>query len=234
MRLPDFEALVERLLAEMPPEYLDGILGVEVSRDTLPHPVRGEVYTLGECIPLPGEGDAQIRSRVVLYHGSFRALGEQNPDFEWRAEAWETLTHEIRHHLEWRARAPDLEAFDRAAEANFARHTGEEFDPLFYQAGETVADGVYRIDDDYFLERTIEEIPARLEFDWHGRGYAFTMPPDLAIPAMVTVTGIAHPPPGDVEIVLRRPTRLPDICKRPELPRLVSVEATPASAAGAD
>ncbi|HWA15659.1 MAG TPA: hypothetical protein VG817_04445, partial [Gemmatimonadales bacterium] len=80
MRLPDFEALIDRLLAEMPPEYLDGVLGVEVSRETLPHPVRADVFTLGECIPLPAEagGDGQIRSRVVLYYGSFKALSEEN------------------------------------------------------------------------------------------------------------------------------------------------------------
>lgn len=229
MRLADFETLIERLLAEMPPEYLDGILGVEVLRETLPHPVRAEIYTLGECIPLPaeGEGAGQIRSRVVLYYGSFKALSQEHPDFDWRAEAWETLTHEVRHHLEWRARAPDLEAFDRAAEANFARHNDEDFDPQFYQAGEAVADGVFRIDDDYFLERHHDKMPATVEFDWHGRGYVFQPPADLTLPAMVTVTGIAHPPPGDLVIVLRRPTRLPDIWKRPETPRLVTVAARP-------
>jgi hypothetical protein len=154
-------------------------------------------------------------------------LAEQNGDFDWRAEAWETLTHEIRHHLEWRARAPDLEAFDRAAEANFARHTGEDFDPLFYQAGEAVAAGVYRIDDDFFLEHTLEEMPPRIEFAWHGKGYVVVPPADLALPALVTVTGIAHPPPGDVVVVLRRATRLPDIWKRPETPRLVQLPARP-------
>lgn len=227
MRPADFEALVDRLLAEMPPEYLDGILGVEVSRFTLPHPSRADVFTLGECIPLPSEteGDSQIRSRVVLHYGSFKALAERDPDFDWRAETWETLTHEVRHHLEWRARAPDLEAFDRAAEANFARQNGEEFDPLFYLAGEPMANGVYRIDDDYFLEQMLEDVPPVIEFAWHGRRYALHSPADLVLPAMISVNGVSNPPPGEVVVVLRRSTRLPDIWKRPESPRVLSLDA---------
>ena len=58
---------------------------------------------------------------MVLYHGSFAALARVNGGLDWREEAWETLTHELRHHLEWRARAPDLEELDWAVEQNFAR-----------------------------------------------------------------------------------------------------------------
>lgn len=215
MRFADFEALVNRLLAEMPPEYLDGILGVEVSRETLPHPERAEVYTLGECIPMPAEagGDGQIRSRVVLYHGSFKALAEQDGDFDWRGEAWETLSHEVRHHLEWRAHAPDLEAFDRAAEANFARQSGEPFDPGFYWDGEKAGEGIYRIDDDFFLE--IQGEPAGfVDFGWHGVRYRVTLPAEFATPAYITVTGLRHPPPGDLVLVVRPRLRLRDLWKR--------------------
>jgi hypothetical protein len=80
-------------------------------------------------------------------------LAKLDSEFDWRGEAWETLTHELRHHLEWRARAPDLEEFDWAAEQNFARQDGERFDPTFYRSGEKVAEGIYRLDDDFFLER---------------------------------------------------------------------------------
>ena len=133
---------------------LEGIAEIVVSPATLPHPVRADVYTLGECIPLPATADDvdSIQSRVVLYHGSFQALARIDPGFDWREEAWETLTHEIRHHLEWRARAPALEALDAAAEANFARQSGEPFDPGFYLDGEKAGEGIYRIDDDFFLE----------------------------------------------------------------------------------
>lgn len=216
MRFTDFESLVDRLLAEMPPEYLDGILGVEVSRHTMPHPERAEVYTLGECIPMPSEvgGDGQIRSRVVLYHGSFEALAAQDAGFDWRGEAWETVTHEIRHHLEWRAHAPDLEAFDRAAEHNFARQSGEPFDPEFYQDGEKVGERVYRIDDDFFLEISGAERAASVGFSWHGAEYDVQLPAEIAPPAYITVTGLRHPPPGDLVLVLRSRLSLRDLWKR--------------------
>ncbi|HEX4600506.1 MAG TPA: hypothetical protein VH116_03855, partial [Gemmatimonadales bacterium] len=71
----------------MPPAYLDGIVAVEISPKTLPHPVRGDVYTLGECIPLEWSGTgADLQSRVALYYGSFAALARQGA-FDWREEA---------------------------------------------------------------------------------------------------------------------------------------------------
>jgi hypothetical protein len=51
MRLADFEALVRRLQTEVPAEYLEGVMEIEVSRNTLPDPTRADIYTLGECIP---------------------------------------------------------------------------------------------------------------------------------------------------------------------------------------
>lgn len=207
MRYDDFDRLVKRLARELPPEFLGGVEGLEVSRKTVPHPSRADVYTLGECIPLPTEdqaGPAGVQSRVVLYHGSFQALASLDEDFDWRAEVWETLTHEVRHHLEWRARAPDLEAFDWAADQNFARAEGEPFDPLFYQSGERVAEGVYRIDDDFFLEHVVREVPTEVRFDWHGRSYRGTTPPGATLPGLLIVEGVAEPPPGELVLVLQR------------------------------
>ena len=137
-------------------------------------PPAQDIFTLGHCIPFhAGESGSpdEIQSRVVLYHGSFRALADLDPDFDWRTEAWETLTHELRHHLEWRAREGALEEFDEAAEQNFARADGEPFDPLFHLGGEPVAEGVYQVDDDFFLDRVVRRLPPRLEFAWHGRAY---------------------------------------------------------------
>jgi len=153
VRLDDFRSLVERLLKEVPSSYLDGVVAVEVSPKTVPHPVRADIYTLGECVPLEWSGSgADLQSRVVLYHGSFAALARFAPEFEWRHETWETLSHELRHHLEWRANVEALEAYDWAAEQNFARQEGEAFDPTFYRSGEALAPGVYKVDDDVFVE----------------------------------------------------------------------------------
>src|SRR5262245_27755275 len=100
-----FEALVRRQAAEIPREYLDGVLEIVVSPRTVPHPDRPGIYTMGHAIPLPtsdSRPDAQ-QTRIVLYHGSFAAVADEDPEFDWSLEAWETLTHELRHHLEWRA-----------------------------------------------------------------------------------------------------------------------------------
>jgi len=223
--LREFERLVRRLAREIPEEYLDGVAAVDVSPKTVPHPVRADVYTLGECIPLHGDGD-EILSRIVLYHGSFRALAGLHGDFAWREEAWDTLTHELRHHLEWRANADALEAFDWAAEQNFARQEGARFDPLLHLSGERVDDHVYRIDDDVFLDQVVRRRPEEVEVTWHGRAYRVGVP-DVSLPAFITLEGVRDPPPGEVVLVLRRRGRLLDLLRRAPAPTQAVARARP-------
>ncbi|MGH7673847.1 MAG: hypothetical protein ACREMV_01130 [Gemmatimonadales bacterium] len=219
MRLDDFRTLVARLEREVPAEFQGGVVAVEVSPQTVPHPVRADVYTLGECIPLEWSGaGADLQSRVVLYHGSFQALSRLGA-FDWRAEAWETLTHELRHHLEWRANAGALEAYDWAAEQNFARHANQPFDPLFYRSGERLADGVWKVDDDVFIERRAPDVV------WHGRRYRVPDRP-RDTPAFVTLDGLADPPPGEAVLVVPRRASLASLWRRPRVTQArVRVEA---------
>ena len=215
MRLSDFESMVRRMADEVPPEFLAGVAEIVVSPRRVPHPARQEIFTLGECIPLPlAEGSAEgVQSRVVLYHGSFLALAALRDGFDWREEAWETLTHELRHHLEWRARAPDLEAFDRAAEENFARQDGEPFDPAFYLDGEAVGPGIFRVDDDVFLDQVVSTLPAAAEISWAGHRYHVPLPADAALPAFLVLDGVTDPPPGELVLVLRRKPGLLSLLK---------------------
>ncbi len=220
MRLRDFESMVHRMSAEMPAEFLEGVAEITVSPGTVPHPDRDEIFTLGECIPLPlpdGGSPERIQSRIVLYHGSFLALARLRDGFDWRAEAWETLTHELRHHLEWRARAPDLEAFDRAVEHNFARQDGEPFDPLFYLDGEPAGVGRYRVDDDVFLDTVVDALPSEQRFLWQGCAYRVVLPGGAALPAFLTIEGLPDPPDGDLVLVLRRKPGLRDLVRRPSI-----------------
>jgi len=231
MRLNDFKALVARVSREVPEEFLDGVFEITVSPRTVPHPTRADIFTLGHCIPFhAGSSGApdEIQSRVVLYYGSFQALAELDPDFDWRTEAWDTLTHELRHHLEWRAREGALEAFDEAAEENFARLEGDPFDPEFHLGGERVAEGVYQVDDDFFLDRVVRTLPAALEFAWHGRAYRALLPAGAALPAFLVVEGVSDPPPGDLVLVLRRRAGWLAFFRRPA-PFLATVGAEAAS-----
>jgi hypothetical protein len=197
------------LQREIPPEFQGGVVAIEVSPKTLPHPVRGDIYTLGECIPLDWSGSGtDLQSRVVLYHGSFQALARLG-DFDWRAEAWETLTHELRHHLEWRANVVALEAYDWAAEQNFARHEGEGFDPVFYRSGERVAEGAWKVDDDVFIEADPKGLV------WHGKRYRVSARPEP--PAFLTLDGLDEPPPGDAVLVMPRRTTLFNFWRGPKV-----------------
>ncbi|MEX0691394.1 MAG: hypothetical protein WD043_06095 [Gemmatimonadales bacterium] len=202
---------------EIPESYLDGVLALDVSPRTVPHASRAEVFTLGECVPVDGEGE-DLRSRVVLYHGSFRAVAAQDPAFDWRFEAWETLTHELRHHLEWRAHADHLERYDWAAEENFARQEGDPFDPLFFRAGEPVSPDVFRVEDDVFVDRVVRVAPAVMRFPWRGRTWEVDVP-DGPLPLFLCVNRLPIPPAGDLIVVLRRRGRIRDLFRRPVPPR---------------
>lgn len=221
--------MVRRMAGEVPREFLEGIAEIVVSPRTVPHPSREDIYTLGECIPLPeGAGGSadEIQSRVVLYHGSFLALSRLADGFDWREEAWETLTHELRHHLEWRARAPALEDLDWAVEQNFARHDGEAFDPGFYLQGEPIEEDVWRVEDDVFLDRTVREPEPTVRVTWGARHYLVAVPSDATLPAFLTLDGIAEPPPGELVLVLRRKPGLRTLL-RPGTVYAAAVRATP-------
>jgi hypothetical protein len=229
----EFEGMVRRMTDEVPAYFLDGITEVVVSPRAAPHPTRAEIYILGECIPLHDaalEGIEAVQSRVVLYHGSFAALAQLDADFDWTSEAFETLTHELRHHLEWRAHRPDLEDFDAAAEANFARQDGEPFDPLFYLDGDAPEPGIFEIDGDYFLDRVVRRAPVSVEFNWHGRFWQVDVPPGTALPCYLEVQGLDEPPPGDLVVVLRKKPSWVELYRERTLTTL-QVEARPCAAA---
>ena len=207
------------MAAEIPEEFLDGIAEIAVSHRTVTHPDRPDVYTMGECIPLPTSSDEPdaLRSRVVLYHGSFSAVARDHPGFDWREEAWETLTHEIRHHVEWRARDQGLEAADEAAEQNYARQAGEPFDPLFFRDGERLGAGLFRVEDDYFLELGLADEAPAAKFEWAGGRYRADLPGDLTLPAFLSVQGLESPPPGELVLVLLRKLRWWELLRRPQV-----------------
>jgi len=101
----EFEHLIAEMVDEVPAEFMRGLQGVHV----LPEARREEgydedVFRMGEYMdPGPedflGSGDG-IGRHVAIYYGSFRAIASQDPEFDWEDEAWETLTHELKHHVE--------------------------------------------------------------------------------------------------------------------------------------
>jgi hypothetical protein len=64
------------------------------------------------------------------------------------------------------------------------------------------AEGIYRLDDDFFLEHEAVAPGSELRFAWHGRSYGTMVPAEATLPAFLTVEGTEEPPPGDLVIVL--------------------------------
>ncbi len=207
MTFEDFRALVRHLQQEIPDKFEGGVVDIEVSPKTVPHPVHADVYTLGECIPIEwSESGANLQSRIVLYYGSFQALAHERAGFDWRQEAWDTLTHELRHHLELRAHVEALELYDWAAEQNFARHAGRPFDPAFYRSGERISTGVYKVDDDVFIEGGEELV-------WHGKRYRAPIA-GVNPPAFLTLEGLLDAPHGEAVLVVPKRASLSDLWRR--------------------
>lgn len=62
-------------------------------------------------VPGPGaafglRGFEDLGRHIALYYGSFLEVAGEG--FDWEAEVWETLLHELRHHLESLAGRDDL------------------------------------------------------------------------------------------------------------------------------
>jgi len=159
MKYDEFRKRAYEIFAEIPDEYRSGVEGLEVTRGTVLHPTLPEVYTMGECLSefYPSEygGAGEVRSRVVLYYGSFQAVARDEEEWDWDDEIWETITHEIRHHLEHLASDDALEDRDYAADQLFAMREEESFDPFFYHSGEPLGEGRFEVEGDVFVEVTV-------------------------------------------------------------------------------
>ncbi len=198
MTWEEFEEAAHRMWDEIPDLYKEGIDGLVVERAAEHHPDREEHYTMGMCYtePYPSGymGPDSTRSFLALYYGSFRAIAERNPDFHWEEELWETITHELRHHLEFLAEDDALEGLDYALDETWKRDAGEDFDPWYYQSGLPLAHRVYRVEYDVYLEQEWDEASfgraERLEFDWDGRRWAIPRPEELGDLHFIWLHGI--------------------------------------------
>lgn len=198
MNFQTFRSRAEAAWERIPDSYKAGVDGLLVEREAKPHPERPEVYTLGECItesyPSEWGGPDTTRSRVVLYHGSFLHVAEEDDHFDWDEEIWETLTHELRHHLESLADSDDLGDVDYAVDENFKRRDGEPFDPWFYRAGERVGPGLYQVEDEIFQEHTYSEPASHVDVEFDGKRWRVDWPDADADVVFVELDEVAEPP----------------------------------------
>ena len=212
MKFAAFRAAAERAYDEIPEAYKEGIDGLVVSREGVKHPELDDVYTLGECLteswPSEVHGPDSTRSSVVLYWGSFRNVAGKDPEFDWEGEIWETLTHELRHHLESLASEDQLEDVDYAADEGFKRDDGLPFDPWYYQHGDPAGPGIYRVEDQVYIEQTWSvaafDAATEIAFTWEDVRWTIPRPERLGDVHFVLIDGVAGTPPILELVLLRR------------------------------
>ena len=244
MDYAEFEGHASRVWDEIPDEYRAGVDGLVVDRSDRPHPTLPDIYTLGECVteayPSDWAGPETTRSVLVLYYGSFRRLSELDPDFDWEYEIWETVTHELRHHLEWLAAEDALEDVDYAMDENFKRFEGEPYDPWFFRYGEEVAPGVYEAERDVFIEmeyRAQDPPGPSVAFDWHGRRHTVALPDELGdVTFLQVVEGVDTGPATLCLVLVRKEGWLERLRRwlRREPPTVVDMDVAARPARGGD
>jgi hypothetical protein len=215
VRFSEFERRAHQLFAEIPDHFREGVDGLDVRPEAVPHPSLPEIFTLGECLtehyPSDFGGAGTIRSLVVLYHGSFEELSRRSEEWDWEHEIWETLTHEIQHHLESLAADDRLELQDYVEDQNFSRRQGERFDPFFYRDGTPFQPGAWEVDGDLFVELRVEErgyrAGSRLEVEVEGERISFRAPDSLGDPHYLTLEGVDGAVEGAELIVVLIPRR---------------------------
>jgi hypothetical protein len=199
-----FREVAARMFEEIPPEFRAGVVGLIVEDGAPGHPTLPGIWTMGECLteewPDGTGGLADTQSRILLHYGSFRNLAEQDPMFDWDAELWETIVHELLHHREAAALETGLDEFDWAADQNFQRHAGLPFDPDFYRAVAADEDGAVRIEGETFVESIVERGERRVRFEWRGDPYSLNVPADADL-AFVSVRNLGG---GRLWVVVRR------------------------------
>ena len=126
MTYEEFREATEVLIREIPDDFLEGLQGIHVIEDEKPEEEYVEVWRLGEYLdPGPqdflgfGEG---LGRHVVLYFGSFVQVANKNPNFDWEGELRDTITHELRHHVESLAGDVTLIEDDLTRQRKFTRY----------------------------------------------------------------------------------------------------------------
>ena len=112
-----FCELADELIGQIPEEYQQGISGIYVSPEEVKDEEIPGVYVLGHY-----HHGGYLEPWIDIYYGSFRRVFRKLPLGRLEAELWETITHEIRHHLEGNAGLHMLEIYDQQLKEYFRSH----------------------------------------------------------------------------------------------------------------
>jgi hypothetical protein len=125
-----FRRVLAEMVDELPPEFVRGLQGVHAIEEAKPEEDFVDVWRMGEYLDpgseqFLGAGEGLGR-HVALYYGSFVNVAEGDPEFDWEEEMWETLTHELRHHVESLAGDDSLNIEDEVVARDFERRDDDD------------------------------------------------------------------------------------------------------------
>jgi hypothetical protein len=109
-----FAELADRLWEEVPERFKNGLQGFHVLERVKADPDEPGLVRLGEYhdpgFPSVLGGHPGLGRHIALYYGSFVRIAAAG--FDWEGEIWETIVHELQHHLESLAWRDDLVQWD--------------------------------------------------------------------------------------------------------------------------
>lgn len=110
LSIDEFESMANDLFDEIPPPLLEGLNGGIIIQEEpcQEDPDLPDVYVLGHYV----EDPYGLGCYIVLYYGSFVAVLGDEPREVWEEELWETMIHEVQHHVEARAGESNLDIQD--------------------------------------------------------------------------------------------------------------------------
>lgn len=180
-----FSALAGRMYDDIPAAFRLGVSGVTVEREARTHPALAGVWTLGECVteqwPDSTGGIGDTQSEIVLYFGSFDELAVGDSRFDWEAELWETMLHELLHHREAAADEDGLDVFDWAMDQNYRRLAGLDFDPLFHRFLPADENGQVRLEGETFIDVVVGRSDRLAMFAWRGTDWSVRVPLEASL-----------------------------------------------------
>lgn len=160
MDLATFQRRSGELWNSIPAHFREGVTALIVEPGTFNMGRRADDYVLGLCEPdgaiaaIPG---APLCSIIRIFYGTFVDAALGDPEFDWDGELWETIRHELQHHLEHRAGVDHLGLEDEVEIALDRWLDGEEVDPHFYRQGTQLDRHVWLVSDWLFIEVALKK-----------------------------------------------------------------------------
>lgn len=155
MDLETFERRAGEVWASFPAQFKDGVTALVIEPGAWGWGEFDDDWCYGRCDPdealaaIPGAPHGSI---IRLFYGSFVHISRDDETFDWEYELWETIRHELQHHLGMRAGHDQL-GDDEEAERDWERYLdGRDVPFAFHRRANPLDKGVWSTDHVLFLE----------------------------------------------------------------------------------